>query len=955
MHNQIRVLLIEDNPGDAKLVQIYLSESYDIAFQLTHVTHLSEALYLAQQNDANFDVALLDMHLPDSSGSTTLERALAGFPNSISIIVLSGIDDEAAGLQAVQAGAQDYLVKGQIDTPTLIRTILHSIQRRNMQLKVEQVAQELRLSERRLLQAQSIAKIGNYELKQNTNNMYWSAEVFRILGYQPEAQQPLTQHYYQLINPDERTAVRQLVADIFEGQYPNGFEIEHKICTPAGETKYLFVQGRLDYDETLATPHIVGTVQDVSVGKIQQEKLKQSEERHRTIFEQSQDAIYICTTSGRLIEYNHSLIALLGYNSEELESLPIDHFYAQADKYFAAMRLIEAQESIKDHELQLRHKDGHIIDALMTATLWRTLDGDIKGYHAMVRDNSHYKQNQELVKAKEIAERSAALKEQFLANMSHEIRTPMNIVVGMAHLLEGTPLNQQQQEYLSNLKLSSETLLKIINNILDLSKIESGKLTLEKHPFKVQELIGEVVQAYKFKAREKGISLFVQTDINLPDTIIGDSVRLLQILNNLVSNAVKYTHKGEITLRTQVVTEDDQTVSVRFMVKDTGIGILPDKQKSVFDSFSQASTDTTRLYGGTGLGLSIAKHLVELFGGELQLRSTIGEGSEFSFAIQLHKLASTAAPANFKPTHLPDDMITVFTGQEIPEQNQKWTQPIDQLLHILLVEDHKLNQVVVVDIIKRWSPKLLIDIAENGQEAIDKLQQQPQRYDLILMDISMPIMDGYQATEYIRQQMPEPVKSLPIIAMTAHAFNINANKCFEVGMNAFVSKPINPTVMFANLNEILHRFGKLPHPADAEQQHAPNNDSQHTTTQPTKLTELDYLDELAGGDPELKAMMLETVVDGLPTEVSTLEHAYHQRQWSEVRAAAHKLKSTCAYVGLASSVELARSIENSAYEQKNLDAMGKWVKELVHNCQLAQHELVAELSRLKVAEHIEQS
>lgn len=945
MNNEIKILLIEDNSGDAKLVEIYLSDAQNIPFKLTHVTRLSDGLSLSQQGE-QFAIVLLDLHLPDSSGFATLERALVAFPKNVSIVVLSGTDDEATGIEAVQAGAQDYLVKGQIDTAILTRTMLYSMQRRNMQLQVEHAAQELRLSEKRLLQAQHIAKIGNYELDIEDNEMYWSAEIYRILGFDPNDTQLTYDVFLSVVkNDNEKEDLKKIINGVFAGKHTNSFRLEYKIETPQKEIKYLRNQGQLDFDEISHKPKLVGTIQDITNSKIQQKKLTQSEERHRTIFEQSQDSIFISTIDGKLLEYNPSMVHLLGYNAEELESLIMPELYAKPQVYFDMVAAIEKENGIKDYDIQLKHKNNELIDALITANLWRSLEGEIKGFNAIIRDITPYKRTQELIKAKEIAERSALLKEQFLANMSHEIRTPMNVVVGMAHLLEGTNLNNQQKEYLSNLKVSSETLLKIINNILDFSKIESGKLTLEQHPFKIQELIAEVVQAYKFKAREKGISLFVQTDIDLPEIILGDSVRLLQILNNLVSNAVKYTHKGEIVLRTQVTNDENEYMTIKFAIKDTGIGIPIEKQKTVFDSFSQASANTTRLYGGTGLGLSIAKHLVELFGGQLNLISEPDKGSEFSFTIRFKKLIEDEYnnknnQQSFN-TYVPDDTVSVFIGEDVPAHAH--TQTIDKEIKILLVEDHKLNQVVVKDIIKRWSPKIIIDIAENGKEAIERLEKQP-NYDLILMDISMPVMDGYQATEYIRNQMPPPVKNLPIIAMTAHAFNTNAAKCFEIGMNEFVSKPINPSVMFAKINEILHRFGKL---TDSPNVNVKPEPIQTQTASTQHLSNLDYLDELSGGDKDLKIMMLETVLQGLPDEIIAVEQALNNQNWSELRAAAHKMKSTCAYIGLNETVEIARSIENSAYEQKNSNLIPNWVKTLAQHCRTAHEELTLEFEKLK--------
>ncbi|HNI45711.1 MAG TPA: ATP-binding protein, partial [Chitinophagales bacterium] len=441
---------------------------------------------------------------------------------------------------------------------------------------------------------------------------------------------------------------------------------------------------------------------------------------------------------------------------------------------------------------------------------------------------------------------------------------------------------------------------------------------------------------------------FTQIDIDLPKMVIGDSTRLLQVLNNLVSNAIKYTHHGEVTIRCQVLEENPKNVKVHFAVKDTGIGIPSEKQQYIFESFAQASTNTTRLYGGTGLGLSIAKKLVELFGGQLSLHSQVGIGSTFSFEIVFkttheQDVSTSATNSNTSTPVLNTENVWVYTAEDIPKDDPNLTQPIDQVIRILLVEDHLLNQSVVKGILQRWSPKIQLQVADNGQIAIEKLLQDP-HYDLILMDISMPIMDGYQASQHIRTQLPEPIRSIPIIAMTAHAFNTNAAKCFEVGMNEFISKPINPTVMFAKINKILRQFGKLDSQTDANASvtlsHEQGNSSHNANTK--HITDLTYLEELSGGDAQIKISMLETILSGLPEELERVSSMYEAQNWQELRAAAHKMKSTCAYMGLDATVDVARNIEYSSNERKNLHLIGDWVRDLQKTCIAAAQELEAE-------------
>jgi PAS domain S-box-containing protein len=945
------ILLLEDNLGDAKLVEILLSES-SLDYELTRVDRLGDGLRIAQKH--RFDIALLDLGLPDSHREETLSRAIAGFPETISIIVLTGDDStETIGLDAIKAGAQDYLVKGEITAITLVRSVMHAIQRRRMFNQLEHSARDLRASEKRLIQAQRLANIGNYEFDIESQKMYWSEQIFRILEYDINHTTPSLEKLLALASSQDRTSLSVQLEHLINGLAVEDFSVEYKIQLPDGKTKYLRQQGQLDFDEYNGMPKVVGTIQDITTSKIQRDKLKQSEERYRTIFEQSQDCIFICTTTGKLVEFNQSLVKLLDRNAEDLGAITFKDVFVDQEQYDILTTSITEQIAIKDFEVQLADRHGNILDCLITATQWLSIDGEVKGYNGIIHDITPFKRTQDLIKAKEIAERSASIKEQFLANMSHEIRTPMNVVIGMTHLLETTDLDSKQKEYLDNLKISSETLLKLINNILDFSKMESGKLELEQQPFNLAELLQEVVQTYKYNARDKGISLFTQIDIDLPKMVIGDSTRLLQVLNNLVSNAIKYTHHGEVTIRCQVLEENPKNVKVHFAVKDTGIGIPSEKQQYIFESFAQASTNTTRLYGGTGLGLSIAKKLVELFGGQLSLHSQVGIGSTFSFEIVFkttheQDVSTSATNSNTSTPVLNTENVWVYTAEDIPKDDPNLTQPIDQAIRILLVEDHLLNQSVVKGILQRWSPKIQLQVADNGQIAIEKLLQDP-HYDLILMDISMPIMDGYQASQHIRTQLPEPIRSIPIIAMTAHAFNTNAAKCFEVGMNEFISKPINPTVMFAKINKILRQFGKLDSQTDANASvtlsHEQGNSSHNANTK--HITDLTYLEELSGGDAQIKISMLETILSGLPEELERVSSMYEAQNWQELRAAAHKMKSTCAYMGLDATVDVARNIEYSSNERKNLHLIGDWVRDLQKTCTAAAQELEAELNILR--------
>jgi len=481
----------------------------------------------------------------------------------------------------------------------------------------------------------------------------------------------------------------------------------------------------------------------------------------------------------------------------------------------------------------------------------------------------------------------------------------MNAIIGFTKVLMRTDLNKSQKEYLNAIRISGEALTVLINDILDLAKVDAGKMVFEQTPFKMAASLSAMIHLFETKILEKNLRLIKKMDNKIPGVLVGDPVRLHQIILNLVSNAIKFTTDGKITVCVRLLNEDKKTATIEFSVSDTGIGISKGKIEHIFENFQQASSETARLYGGTGLGLAISKQLVESQGGTIMVKSKLGKGSRFSFILPFKKTASEALPES-EEARLDLDVFKI---------------------KVLVVEDIPLNQLLMKTILDDFG--FDYEIAGDGNIAIEKLKNTP--FDIVLMDLHMPVMNGFEATEYIRKKMNSKI---PIIALTADVTTVDLKKCKAVGMDDYLSKPLDDRLLYRKIVDLAIK------PGLKEDENRPAGKS--------KYVDLTLLKKRTKGNPELMMEMISLYLEQTPPLISKMKQSVHKRDWESLYQAVHKLIPSFSIMGINKDYEtIAKITQKYAGTTDHYDELQALVLQLEFICSLACDELKVEYNLIK--------
>ena len=908
-------------------------------------------------------------------------------------------------------------------------------EQRRAELAVQQAKDRLEL-------AQEAGKIGVFDIDPVSGQVLWSEKLLAMMGLPPGTQARSQEDWKERLHPQDRDRAVAAFASALAGGEAHVRD-SWRIVRPDGEVRWFLSAARIFRDGTGQPVRVVGVNVDIQDQKLLEARVAEQLDFQQALIDAIPVPLFYKGADGRYIGFNRAYEQAFGVQREALIGKTVLDlpFLAEDERARFAADAQEALGGLQSvhKEVDLPYADGQVHHTLFWLHGFSRADGSPGGAIGTFVDiTDRQRAEQELRLAKELAEESTALKSNFLANMSHEIRTPMNAIIGMSHLALKSGLSPRQHEYVSKIQQAGQHLLGVINDILDFSKIEAGKLSLEKQPFVLDRMLETVSDVVGYKAGAKGLELVCDVAADVPPNLVGDSLRLGQILINFANNAVKFTETGEISIAVRTVETAGDRVTLRFEVRDTGIGITPEQMGRLFQSFQQADTSTTRRYGGTGLGLAICKSLAELMGGSVGVHSVVGQGSTFWVSVPLERGVPARAflpPANLRGSRVlvVDDNLTAATvladmlhamGFDVEQAHSgldaleclreamaqhrpfgllllDWHMPgmdgielaghirglglaqvpkmlmvtaygredvmraarlqgIDTVLikpvnasllfdtlmqplahsidvrdrmdtppptaqalplalrgaSVLLVEDNELNQMVAVELLR--DAGFAVDVAENGQVALDRIAQKT--YDVVLMDMQMPVMDGETATRALRRD-PRHAE-LPIIAMTANAMEADRQRCFDAGMNDHVAKPIEPAALWAALARWIRPRPGLAAPPDGGEPAVPAPPAGDAAgAAGPAFAGIAGLDAALGlqralGKPDLYAQLLRRFLQGQAGAVPALEQALAGGDLARAERLAHTLRSVAANIGAQEVSVRAGTLEQALRAQQ---------------------------------------
>jgi PAS domain S-box-containing protein len=716
---------------------------------------------------------------------------------------------------------------------------------------------------------------GVWDYDFQTRKIFFSVRYKQMLGYEDHEFANESDEWMSRIHPQDMQQVMKTDQRYFFEKLAS-HQVEYRIRHKDGHYIWVLDRGMVVSRTPEGLPaRIIGTHTDITERKLAEQAVSIREEKYRNILANMNLGLLEVDNDEHIQYANQSFCEMSGYTLDEMLGMEAKTLFPVS----SASSVLDSKNELRKkgisdaYELTVKNKKGELRWWLISGAPRYNDSGELMGSIGIHLDITERKKLElELNEAREVAEQSVKAKESFLANMSHEIRTPMNAIIGMGRQLEKTEMQQQQRFFLNTINTAADHLLVVINDILDISKIEAGKLELEKVGFDAQEVLNHVIRIMQPRAEEKGLEIHMNVDENIAPVLTGDPHRINQVLLNMISNAVKFTEKGGVTLSCRLQKKIKQQQILEFSIRDTGIGISEEYLDHVFEIFTQEDRTTARKYGGTGLGMAITRELVELMQGQINIYSKKNIGTEILISL----------PFN------------IGTERDLPEVKKDFTDSSSlNGKRILLAEDNEVNRLVAITVLENYG--VLITEVKNGAEAVKALKKNT--YDLVLMDVQMPVMNGMEATEVIRKELK---LDIPIIALTANTIKGDSEKCLAVGMNSFVSKPFEENDLISAIASLLHLETGKPDETATDNEATPTD---------APLFSLEKLEQISRGDKAFIKRMLKLFMEQTTQVITEMHQALQINDIDAIRKVAHKIKPMIDSLEIIQLKEVIRELE----------------------------------------------